>query len=239
MLRILPIIFLLIVVSGGLIYWRYFAQKPVSSPLTSAQPVQKDEVEDLVEVPKTLPNATVEDRVKVLEEAIVELIKRVNSSANQTTDSSINTRLDALEASITDLKVQVSTLGQTAPTPSSSKGVAYIPLGSGGSWNYNSWTTLTDYQITLDPANFPGYTGVVLEVIFRVIDPTSTAYVRLYNSSDLTIVSSEVSTASSSFVSLSSSSFKLASGSKTYVLQAKNSTDKTFIIQLARLKVNY
>lgn len=236
-IKLLPVVLIIVLISGGLLYWRFFAIKSNDTSLIAPQTAN---TQVPVEVPKTLPNATIEDRVKVLEEALVEIVKKINGLGSQSqTDDSINSRLNSIEASITDLKLQVSSLGQAAPVAGSSKSTTYIPLGAGGSWDYSSFTTLSDYQISLDPANFPGYTGIVLEVIFRVVDSTSTASVRFYNSSDGAAVSSEVSTSSSSFNLASSSSFKLASGSKTYALQAKNSNGKTFFIQLARLRVNY
>ena len=193
-----------------------------------------------MEVPKTLPGASLDERVKSLEEGVNKLITQLNTlKASPQPTSSSNSKLTDVEASVVDLKARVSAL-EKAPTPSTSgKSTSYIPLGAGGSWDYSSFTNLTDYQINLDPANFPGVTGMVLEVIFRVVDSTSTTSVRLYNTSDSSAVSSEVSTNSSNFTLAASSSFKLASGSKTYALQAKNSDGKTFFIQLARIRVNY
>lgn len=233
MLKLLPVLLLIMLVLGGLGYWRF-----VYSTNTTLTTPKAENTEGPVEVPKTLPNATLEDRVKVLEEALIGIVKKVNVLGSQgQTDNSINSRLNSIEASITDLKATVSSLGQAVPA--TSKSTAYIPIGAGGSWDYSSWTTLTDYQINLDPANFPNYTGMVLEVTFRVVDSTSIASVRLYNTSDSSTVSSEVSTASSSFTLASSSSFKLAQGSKTYALQVKNSGGKLFFIQLVRVRVNF
>lgn len=240
MIRILPAVLLIILISAGLIYWRFFAIKSSGSS-NNLIGAKVNETQGPFEVPKTLPNATLESRVKVLEEALIEIVKKVNGlSGEDSGDSSINSRLNSIEASITDLKVQVSSLGQTTTTPvTSSKPAIYIPLGAGGSWADQGWYTLTDYQVDLDPANFPGYTGMVLEVTFRMVEAAGTASVRLYNTSDNTAISSEISTTQTSFNLFSSSPFKLSSGNKNYALQVKSSAGRTVFIQLARIKVNF
>lgn len=221
MIKLLPFILIPILLIAGLGYWRYVSIKQSITPANLSQTIIPDQP---LEVPKTLPAATVTPP----------------PSPTSTPVPSSNAQLNNIEASITELTARISALEKsTQPTVSSSNSTTYIPLGAGGTWDYTNFTTLSDYQISLDPANFPGYSSVVLEVIFRVVDSTGTTSVRLYNTSDSSVVSSEVSTTSSSFNLASSSSFKLATGSKTYVLQAKNSGGRTFFIQLARLRVNY
>ena len=223
MIKLLPFILIPVLIIGALGYWRYTSIKQSITPASLSQ--DAPDIQPL-EVPKTLPAVTV--------------TSTPIPTPTSTPAPSSSTQLNNMEASITDLKMRVSALEKSSqPVSTSSKATAYIPLGAGGTWSYSSFTTLSDYQISLDPANFSGYTSMVLEVIFRVVDSDTTTSVRFYNTSDSSVVSSEVSTASSSFNLASSSSFKLASSSKTYVLQAKNSAGRTFFIQLARLRVNY
>ena len=236
-IRILPIIFLIILVGGGLAYFRFFAIKSESSKLTTSSAADLGPVE----VPKTLPNATLEDRVQLLEKALTEVIKKVNTISTQT-DSNLATRVSAVEASITDLKVQIANLpaASSAPAASSSKSTIYIPLGSGGGpWGNTDWFTLNDYQVSLDPANFPGYSGMVLEVVYRMVESAGTSSVRLYNKTDSSVTSSEISNTATSFTLYSTSSFKLSSGTKTYTLQVKSTQGKDVFIQTARIRVNF
>lgn len=238
MIRILPVVFLIILISAGLIYWRFFALK--SSGSSNLIGPKVSETQGPVEVPKTLPNATLEARVKVLEEALIEMVKRVNGlSGKDSGDSSINSRLNSIEASITDLKVQISSLGQTPTSATSSKPTMYIPLGAGGSWGDKDWYSTAEYEISLDPGNYPGYKGMVLEVTFRLVEAAGTGSVRLFNTSDNTSVSSQVDTTSTSFSLKTSPAFTLPSGSKTYKLQVKSSQGATLFIQSARIKVNF
>lgn len=230
---------LIILISAGLIYWRFFAIK--SSGSNNLIGAKVSETQGPVEVPKTLPNATLEARVKVLEEALIEIVKRVNGLNNEdSADISIESRLNSIEASITDLKVQVSSLGQTTTTPATStKPTIYIPLGAGGSWGDKDWYSTAEYEISLDPSNYPGYKGMVLEVTFRLVEAVGTGSVRLFNTSDNTSVSSQVDTTSTSFSLKTSPAFTLSSGSKTYKLQVKSSQGATLFIQSARIKVNF
>lgn len=199
------------------------------------------ETQGPVEVPKTLPNATLEARVKVLEDALIEVVKKVNGlSGKDAGDSSINSRLNSIEASITDLKVQVASLGQPTTTATSSKPTVYIPLGSGGGpWGDKDWYTTAEYEIALDTANYPGYKGMILEVTFRLVEAAGTGSVRLYNVTDSSAVSAQLDTTSTSFSLKTSSSFTLPQGSKTYKLQVKSSQGTNLYIQFARIKVNF
>lgn len=233
-IKLLPIILVVILIAGGLGYWR-FASKP---SLTT--PTSTNETSTPVEVPKSLPQtASLEERVEVLEEALVEAIKRINNLSGSTTAE--GTDLGTTDASIIELKARVSALEKATPAPAaSSKSTVYIPLGSGGGpWSNTDWSNLDDYQITLDPSNFPGYSGMVLEVNFRMVESAGTASVRLYNKTDSSATSSEISTTSTSFGTNTSSSFKLPSGSKNYTLQLKSTQNKDIFIQTARIRVSF
>lgn len=240
MVRFLPFILIPILILGGLGYWRYAASK---NNLTSPRENKTEESQSQpLEVPKTLPEATLEDRIKALENLVNKLVIEVNklkapNSQTSTTDSQVST----LDAFVTELKARVSALEKATPAPQSfsTQSTIYIPLGSGGSWGNQDWYTTNEYQISLDPANYPGYTGMVLEVTFRLVEGASTGYVRLYNTTDSSATSPEVTTTSSTFSLQSSSSFKLASGTKTYKLQVKSSASKELFIQSARIKVTF
>lgn len=243
MLRILPAIFILLLISGGLIFWRYMASKNnLATP--NAQVVDTN----LVEVPKTVPDSSLDEKVQILEDAITTLVFEINnlkrsiSSLQSQGGSSFDDRLKAVEAAVTELKVKVSNLEKATPAPlaaTSQSSTIYIPLGSGGSWGDQDWKTLTEYEISLDPGNYPGYKNMTLEVIFRLAESAGTGSVRLYNVTDNTVTSSELTTSSTTFNLVTSSTFTLPAGSKTYRLQVKSTQGKTLFIQSARIRVNF
>jgi len=78
-----------------------------------------------------------------------------------------------------------------------------------------------------------------LEVNFRLVEPSGTGSVRLYNVTDSSAVSAQADTTSTSFGLKTSGSFKLSGGKKTYKLQVKSSEGKELFIQSARIKVNF
>lgn len=230
MIRLLPFILIPILIVGGLGYWRYMVSK---QSLTTPQTNQQDQ--DPQEVPKSLPNASLEDRVNSLEETVTKLISQVNSLKSSSPAQS------TLDAQVTELKARVSSLEKATPQPqTSSKSTVYIPLGSGGGpWANIDWYSMPEYEISLDPGNYPGFTGMVLEVTFRMVEAAGTGSVRLYNMTDSSATSNQLDTTSTTFSLKTSSSFKIPSGSKTYRLQVKSSQNKDIFIQSARIKVNF
>lgn len=236
MIKILPFILVALLILGGLGYWRFFAAKQ-SLTTSEAEQVAKESVE----VPKTLPGATIEDRLDSLEQTVTSLVNKANASPKASADASLDSRLKTVEAGVSELKTKVSALESAAPqTSTSSKSTVYIPLGSGGGpWANIDWYSAPEYEISLDPSNYPGYTGMVLEVTFRLVEAAGTASVRLYNVTDATAQSSQLDTTSTTHSLKTSSSFKLASGTKTYRLQLKSSSNKDIYIQSARIKVNF
>lgn len=238
MIRLLPFILIIILILGGLGYWRFIYSKSNTNQLQSAEQTSSDPVE----VPKTLPQAPLEDRVRTLEDLVSKLSAQVNSlkpATQSQSNSSIDSTVNSLNTSITDLTIRVSALEKTAPVSSVSKSAVYIPLGSGGYWQNSDWFTTPEYQISLNPDNYPGYSAMSLEVTYRVIDSTDVGSVRLYNATDNSATSLQVDTSSSSFVLLASPSFKLAAGAKTYKLQVKSTAGKGLFIQTARIKVTF
>ncbi len=223
MIRLLPFILIPILVVALLGYWRYASTKP---SLESPETVKNN---GPIEVPKTLPGATIEDRIEVNV-----------PSPTPTTDSSLDLRLKSAEAAVTELKARVSSLENATPAQSqttSSKSTVYIPLGSSGQIsNTSDWVSLSTFQAAVDPSQYPGYTSMQLEVNMRLNQPGGTLYARLYSNGS--IDSSQVSTTSTPSTLITSSKFTL-SGSKTYTLQAKSSEGTQAFLDTARIKVNF
>jgi len=242
MLRFLPFILILVLVLGGFGYYRFVVSKPSLPSVTNSDTTQNV---GAIEVLKTSSSASLEDRVKLLEDLAVKLVTQFNALKSSTSaQSSSTSQIDSLNVSITELKSRISALENVTPAPvtsgTSSKSTVYIPLGSGGGpWGNQGWYSLPEYEVSLDPANYPGYTGMVLEVTFRLGEAAGTGSVRLFNSSDNSATSSQLDTTSSEFSLKNSSSFKLASGSKSYKLQVKSTNGKDLFIQSARIKVSF
>lgn len=244
MIKLLPFIVIPILIVIGLGYWRYIvANRNLTTSQTTTEQTQK-----LMEVPKTLPNATLEDRVKALEDTNQKLVTQLNAiktlSSQGPSASSLDSRLITVESSVTDLKARVSSLEKTSPSPAAAatgtKYPLYIPMGAdGGPWIDKTWTTLTEYQVAINPDDYPGYSGMQLEVNSRLSEPGGTGSVRLYNVTDGVSVSSQADTTSTAFGLHSTSSFKLSSGTRTYTIQVQSSVEKNFFVQSARIKVNF
>jgi len=194
-----------------------------------------------------LPQATLDDRVKALEDLASKTVVSVNSlksTANSGLSSNADVRLNALEAAVTELKVRVSALekpaaASTTTAGSSGKSTIYIPLGSGGQVSDTNWVTLSTFQVSLDPSQYPGYKNMQLEVTMRLNQPGGTLSARLYNLTDGSARSSEAATTSTSEQLVASSGFSLSSGTKTYVLQAKVSDGSQGFLDYARIRVNF
>lgn len=227
---------------AGLGYWRYSASQ---QNLTDTQSSETETGEDLpsLEVPKTLPGATIEQRVKSLEDTIIKLAAQVNNlkPSASLSPGTQNAKLTDVESAVTELKARVSILEKATPAPVtvSGKATVYIPLGAGGSWSDIDWNSLTEYEISLNPDNYPGYTGMNLEVNFRLVESAGTGSVRLINVTDNSAVSEQLDTTATAFALKTSASFKLPAGTKTYRLQVKSTQRKDLFIQSARIKVNF
>lgn len=238
MIKLLPVALIIVIVSSGFIYFRFFSTNQNPDNLTSSTVTES---EGPVEVPKTSPGATTEDRVKILEDAVVEIVKKINDLTDPKTEDSSTNRLNSIEASITDLKTRISALESPAASTQTqaSNPPLYIPLGSGGVNSDSNWSSIPTFEITLDPQDYAGYSNMQLEINFRLPSLVGTGYARLYNATDSTATSSELSTTSGTYVWATTASFKLASGKKTYKLQTKSSASKDVEIQSARIKVNF
>lgn len=240
MIKLLPFILIPILLIALLGYWRYVSIKQSFPPATISQTTTDTKP---LEVPKTLPDATIDDRVKSLEDTLSKIITQVNNlkTDNSLSPASLDSRLKTLEGAITDLTARISALEKATPAPvavvSSLKSSVYIPLGSGGQISSGTdWVSLGTFQATVDTSSYPGYTNMQLEVNMRLNQPGGTLYARLYSSGSLD--SSQVSTTSTSSTLVISSNFTL-SGSKTYTLQAKSSDGTQAFIDNARIKVNF
>jgi hypothetical protein len=161
--------------------------------------------------------------------------------------------LQILEASVSALQLQITALKRSSPvtpitnltqtTPPTNSGpkIAYIPIGYGGSGASSSdFVSVSGQEVIIDPSSYPGYKQMVLEANFRVFQGNGTGYVRLFNKTDGTsITSSQISTTSQDYSTQASSGFSLPSGSKTYDVQVKSTTGYSVDLQLAHIRVDF
>lgn len=238
MVRLLPFILIPVLIIGGLWFWRFSASKEI---LTTPQTPEQDS--GLVEVPKTLPAASLEDRMQSLEEALAKLqVNPEPSDLKINSSDSLDSRISNAESAVTELKARVSALEKATPVPvtSSTKYPLYIPLGAGGGpWGDKGWYALNEYQVSINSDNYSGYSSMQLEVNFRLVSQSGTASVRLYNVTDGSSISPQVDTTSDTFSLKTSGTFKLPAGQKTYTLQVKSTDGTNLFIQSARIKVNF
>lgn len=196
------------------------------------------------EVPLSTESANLTTTVNKLIDQSKKPIK-IDSSTPPSSNANLEAKIKVLETSIADLRQQIRVLqaqtGSTTltTTTTTSKAPIYIPIGSGGYTNAPTWTDASGVEISIDPADYPGYTSATFEDSLRISDPNQTASARLYNATDKSsLTSTEISTTSQSFVIVSSNTFNLTSGRKTYRLQLKSSGHEAYS-QFARIKISY
>ncbi len=166
-------------------------------------------------------------------------------SGNYNASADLIIRIKSLEDRLAVLERRAGV--SSSPAPSSSPGAAtsnlkvqYIPLGIDTTTNDKVGLALDTYDISLDPADFPNYTSISLEVVMKMSEAVGELSVNLYNYTDgVALSNSGITTSSTKYSSYSSPGFRLATGRKTYRLWVKSSEGYTVYIQSARLKVSY
>lgn len=240
MLKLLPIVLLLAALAGGAVYLIFFypsgpKEVPVSLPDTP------------IFSPDT--NASPDERIKVLEDQVITLSKKLSTTPTQSTPSSTSSlaeaKIIALEQTVNLLQTRISKLESSPTGPAVSSGSTtkyplYIPLGSGGQAGDKGWFSVEQYQAYIDPGQYPGYKSMQLEVNFRLVHKSGTGYARLFNYSDNSAINkSDVSTTSEVFGLYTSEGFTLTPGSKLYKMQIKSSEGVELQLESARIKVNF
>lgn len=232
MIKCLPVV-LIVVLLGGFLFIKFRPQPlttPAPTPLNESLPITKD--------------SSVEERLKILEDALIRTIKQVNTLNTSVASSeikSLNDKITSLEKSLSALQTQVNNLGTSTQTStvqsSTTKSPSYIPLGSGSN-STSDWTTVDGAIIIINPADYSGYKSFNFETALKIFQ-TGIAYARLYNKDDGTAFG-ELSTTSTTDAALSSGTFSLPSSKKTYVLQVKSEiVGYAATATNARIKVNF
>lgn len=242
MVKFLPIgvLVLLIIFVGGFLWIKRSENQP------TPQIKQLSEISGQTNT-NTFAPVSSDDRIKILEDAVIVLAKKVNGETGATNATTgLDSRVSSLEDKITAMQRQISQLSPgvatQTPTPSTNPGVkqppAYIPLGWVASSSALDWTTITTQSIIIDTNDYPGYTSAVFEAFLMPYQGNGKAYSRLYNATDAqAILGSEVSVSAIDYTWVSSSNFSLSSGKKTYNIQLKTTTGYAATMQNARIKI--
>lgn len=231
MIRILLMLGVLIIIVGGVIaiLARMNVGNVNKTVATQMNKVLPDQVTSAVTgTPQELPaepTLTKGDLMPILEASISALNSRIDDLAAKQQTSPV----------VTDLESSPT----PAPTTTSGPKTIYLPVGYGGSGTTTDYSNIAGEEITIDPADYPGYKDMVFEVSARIFQGNGTAYIRLGNKSDGTsILNSTISTTSSNYTQLTSSTFTLSSKS-TYVVQTKSTTGYSVDLQLTRIRVDF
>lgn len=243
MVRFLPVIVLVILVVfvGGFLWVRNSQTKP--TPQTrelkqlSGQTVTNTD---------TFAPISSNDRLNILEDAVVALAKKVNGQT-RSADSNIAlaSRVSVLEDKVTALQRQLSqtqTGTTTVPAQTSTSTVksspVYIPLGWVASSSNMDWTTISSQSVTINTADYPGMTSAQFEARIVNYQGNGTAYARIINTTTgNAILSSEVSANRTDYTWVTSATFSLTSGKNAYAVQLKTNTGYNAQIADAHIKI--
>ncbi len=241
MLKLLPIGIVVLVILGLSGYFIYNSRSTTPAPTTANAPIPLPSAPALTTLQSQIekPQSS-EERIRLLEQSILELKAQLDTlNMTKITPSSTNN-----DTAIANLQTQVNLLkansGKTTAPASTNQSTIYIPLGNSGSSQSLTWTTINDVQVALNPAMFPGYSSMQLEVMLEAYQGNGTASVQLYDLDDgIGIQGSSISTTSQNYTLVSSSTFTLPSGTKNYRLQLMTNTGYAASISMARLRVNF
>jgi len=200
------------------------------------------------EVPLSTESGQLTNQVHdLIEQSQKPLQVETQQTLTSTQVADLTSRIKILETTITDLRAQLRTLQTTnqsstttTTSTTTSNPPSYIPLNFNGQLSGMSYATLPNQSLTINPADYPGYSSMVLIVQLQVYQGNGTAYAQLVNTANNNVVpGSEVSTGNYEFTQLASSSFNLPAGSQPYGIQLKTTTGYSAIIQSAMIKVNF
>lgn len=243
MIKLLPIgvLIFLVVLAGGYLWMRRSQAQVTPQIKELTQLTGQTDVSSFAPVDNS-------DRIKILEEAVILLAKKINGEVPTTgTNATLIGRISTLEDKVTSLQRQVSQL-QSGVSPTSAPAAGrsvkqppiYIPLGWVASSSVMVWTTITTQSITIDTNDYPGFTSAQFEARIVNFQGNGTAYARLINTTDGSgVLASEVSNSGIDYAWVTSSNFSLASGKKTYAVQLKTNTGYAAQISDAHLKINF
>lgn len=248
MIKFLPVVVLIILVLfvGGYLWIRNSQTQPTSKT-TELKQISGQTVTNA----DTFAPVSSEDRIKILENAVVALAKKVNSPAGGGTadsNAALVSRVSSLEDKVVSLQRQVSQSqsgSSAAPATQTSTSTVkqspvYIPLGWVASSSAMDWTTISGQSVIIDTNDYPNMTGAQFEARIVNYQGNGTAYARLINTTNgNALLGSAVSANGTDYTWVTSATFSLSSGKNTYALQLKTNTGYNAQIADAHIKINF
>lgn len=236
MVKFLPLVLIIFLMMGVLAYVRIYrvSNGPADNPLTTLTDSLQLTQPSITPQPVATFTATPTPKENPIPTP-------TKASSKDPSTTSLQSKIANLERIVADLQLQINDLKDPkTTTATTTKAPLYIPLGTGGASSALDWTAVDALQITLDPADYPGYKSMQLEVSLRVFQGNGKASARLYNNDDkLALLPSEVSATTENYSWVDSQGFTLTSGKKLYKIQLKTNTGYEAGVQSARIKVNY
>lgn len=165
---------------------------------------------------------------------LTDKVNKIDSTVND-----LKSRVVVLESKQTAVTQTNSATSVTSPTATTTiKSPIYIPLAASGSSGVGDWTNIDGTTITIDPADYPGYTSMQFEANIQIFQQ-GTAFARVGSTDGTAILGSEISTNATSYTDIISGKFTLPS-KKSYLLQLKSLVaGYAASVQNARIKVNF
>lgn len=245
MIKFLPVIVLVILVLfvGGFLWVRNSQTKP--TPQT--QQLKQLSGQTVTNTDAFAPISS-NDRLKILEDAVVSLAKKINGGSGAAdSNAALSSRISVLEDKVTALQKQSSqtqTGADLTPTPTSSSIVKqspiYIPLGWVASSSSTDWTTVSSQSVIINTADYPGMTSAQFEARIVNYQGNGTAFARLINTTTgNAVLASEVSANGTDYTWVTSASFSFTSGKNTYAVQLKTNTGYNAQIADAHIRINF
>jgi len=139
-----------------------------------------------------------------------------------------------------DKRINAALVKMNKASASSSKTVAYLPLGSGGSTVSQSWTTLSGSDFSFDLKDYSAGAKVYWSGNIMTDDLSSRCYARIYDRSNLRGVDySEQSSSKTSFENLTSQALTIWAGKNDYRLELKSLNGRACYLQSPKLIIKY
>lgn len=244
MVRFLPVavLVILVVFVGGFFLIRNSQTKQTSQ----TQELKQISGQTVTDTDVFAPVSS-DDRLKILEDAVVALAKKVNGVTGPVNSNvTLLSRISSLEDKVTAIQRQTgqTQTGATSSAQTSAGTVRqppiFIPLGWVASSASMDWSTVSSQSVIIDTNDYPGMTSAQFEARIVNFQGNGTAYARIINTTTGNAIStSEVSASGIDYAWVISSNFSLASGKNTYAVQLKTNTGYNAQIADAHIKINF
>lgn len=211
--------------------FRFFTAGSLQTNKTA--PATTDEIPVTESLPQEVPVAVPIPDLSTQVNTITDKVNKIDSTVND-----LKSRVVVLESGQTTSAQTNPATSVTSSTATVIKSPIYIPLAASGTSSAGDWTNISGTTVTIDPADYPGYTSMQFQANIQIFQQ-GIAYARVGSSDGTAILGSEISTNATSYTAVSSGNFTLP-GKKSYLLQLKSQvTNYAASVQNAQIKVNF